>query len=125
MLLHTQSRWPIFAAFVMLIVAICAAPAEAIDISVSGAWIEGGRLVVIGITDPPNTRVRLEGKTADRCPETLEECGTKRIISEAAMEIGPDDPAVGRNGTLAGAADQRKWPGAVGPLGFAEMHLVS
>jgi hypothetical protein len=64
MLLHSQSRWAIFGASVIMIVAAYAAPAEAIDISITGARIEGGKLLVDGITDAPNTQVRLEGRTS-------------------------------------------------------------
>jgi hypothetical protein len=63
MLLHNRSQY--FVATVLASLAIGAfADAKATDISVTGAAIEAGKLVVIGTTAAPNTRIRLEGRGA-------------------------------------------------------------
>ena len=64
MLFCTMLRRPAAKTLALIALATTAATANAADVSVSDAKIEGGKLVITGTTAAPNTWVRLDGQTS-------------------------------------------------------------
>ena len=64
MLFSTMLRRPAAKSLALIAFAATAASAEAADVSVTDAKIEGGKLVITGTTAAPNTWVRLDGQSS-------------------------------------------------------------